>query len=269
MTGSPDGAADERRGGTEPGPADEPDALTLAWTRALAAARARGMRPGMPGGALGGRARSAARYRAGQEVTMSGAGKDGRDPVGIADVTGSLVAQAGWSDAVAVGGVMGRSPEVVGEHVATHCVPVGFANGTLTVRAATTAWATQLRLLVPDVRRRLDAVVGEGVVGHIEVLAGRPVVEARPAQRPRPRRPRHLRLTCPGLPRGPGADVREDPLAAGSAPRASATPVAGGPTRAGVSRPTGAPTALYAHPAGAAVRSQIVGRVDLPGCPAT
>jgi predicted nucleic acid-binding Zn ribbon protein len=153
-----------------PGPADEPDALSLAWARALAAARARGMRPGMPGGALGGRARTAARYRAGQEVTLSGAGKDGRDPVGIADVTGSLVTQAGWTDAVAVGGVMGRWPEVVGEHVATHCVPVGFAQGTLTVRAATTAWATQLRLLVPDVRRRLDAVVGEGVVAHIEVL---------------------------------------------------------------------------------------------------
>ncbi len=49
-------------------------------------------------------------------------------------------------------------------------MPVGFADGTLTVRAATTAWATQLRLLVPDVRRRLDAVVGEGVVAHVEVL---------------------------------------------------------------------------------------------------
>jgi len=152
--------------------ADEPDALSLAWSRALAAARARGMRPGMPGGALGGRARShAGRYRAGQEVTMSGPAADGRDPVGIGDVTGSLVASAGWTDAVAVGGVMGRWSEVVGEHVATNCVPVGFADGTLTVRAATTAWATQLRMLVPDVRRRLDAVVGEGVVGHIEVLA--------------------------------------------------------------------------------------------------
>ena len=50
-------------------------------------------------------------------------------------------------------------------------MPVGFRDGTLTVRAATTAWATQLRMLVPDVRRRLDEVVGEGVVGHIEVLA--------------------------------------------------------------------------------------------------
>ena len=150
---------------------DEPDALSLAWSRALTAARARGMRPGMPGGALGGRARTAGSYRAGQEVTMSGAAADGRDPVGIGDVTGSLVASAGWTDAVAVGGVMGRWSEVVGDHVAAHCVPVGFADGTLTVRAATTAWATQLRMLVPDVRRRLDAVVGEGVVAHIEVLA--------------------------------------------------------------------------------------------------
>lgn len=151
--------------------AAEPDAITLAWQRALAAARARGLRPGMPGGALGGRARTTGRFRAGEEVTLSGAGKDGRDPAGIGDVTGSMVAAAGWTDAVAVGGVMGRWTEVVGSEVSEHCVPTGFRDGTLTVRAATTAWATQLRLLVPDVRRRLDQVVGEGVVGHIEVLA--------------------------------------------------------------------------------------------------
>ena len=69
-------------------------------------------------------------------------------------------------------------------------------------------------------------------------------------------------------------DVRSDPAGDGAVdpdPRASGptTPVAGGPTRAGVDPPTGAPTALYAHPPGAAVRPQIVGRVDLPGCPAT
>lgn len=151
--------------------AGEPDAVTLAWERALAAARARGMRPGMPGGALGGRARAAGRYRAREEVTLSGSGKDGRDPAGLGEVVGGLVASAGWTDAVAVGGVMGRWREVVGADVAEHCTPVGFGDGTLTVRAATTAWATQLRMLVPDVRRRLDEVVGEGVVRHIEVLA--------------------------------------------------------------------------------------------------
>lgn len=149
----------------------EPDAITLAWQRALAAARARGLRPGMPGGALGGGARTTGRSRAGEEVTLSGPGKDGRDPTGIGDVTGSMVAAAGWTDAVAVGGVMGRWSEVVGPEVSEHCVPTGFRDGSLTVRAATTAWATQLRLLVPDVRRRLDQVVGEGVVSHIEVLA--------------------------------------------------------------------------------------------------
>lgn len=175
---------------TEPAEPVDPDAVTLAWQRALASARARGMRPGMPGGALGGRARVAARRRAGEQVELSGAGPGGRDPAGIGDVVGGLVAAAGWTDAVAVGGVMGRWPEVVGPGVAEHCVPVGFADGTLRVRATTTAWATQLRLLVPDVRRRLDEVVGEGVVGRIEVLGpdapswtrGRFVVKGRGAR---------------------------------------------------------------------------------------
>jgi len=149
----------------------EPDAISMAWHRALAAARARGLRPGMPAGSLGGRARATGRSRAGDEVTLSGPGTDGRDPTGIGEIAGSLVAAAGWSDAVAVGGVIGRWGEVVGPQVSEHCVPIGFRDGTLTVRAATTAWATQLRMLVPDVRRRLDEVVGDGVVQHIEVLA--------------------------------------------------------------------------------------------------
>jgi predicted nucleic acid-binding Zn ribbon protein len=41
----------------------------------------------------------------------------------------------------------------------------------LTVRADSTAWATQLRLLLPQVQRRLDEEVGEGVVTKVVVLA--------------------------------------------------------------------------------------------------
>lgn len=162
-TGAPDGLDQPEAGA-------EPDAVTLAWQRAQAAARARGLRPGMPGGAIGGRTRTAGRGR-GTDVTLSGAGPGPRDPTSVGAVVEHVVGAAGWKDSVAVGGVMGRWPEVVGPEVAEHCRPVGFADGVLTVRAATSAWATQLRMLVTDVRRRLDEVVGAGVVERIEVLA--------------------------------------------------------------------------------------------------
>jgi predicted nucleic acid-binding Zn ribbon protein len=39
----------------------------------------------------------------------------------------------------------------------------------LVVQADSTAWATQVRLLVPTLLRRLAEVLGEGVVGQVQV----------------------------------------------------------------------------------------------------
>jgi predicted nucleic acid-binding Zn ribbon protein len=80
------------------------------------------------------------------------------------------VHEAGWEDRIGVAGVMGRWAEVVGEDVAARCTPERFTDGVLVVRAATTAWATQLSYLAGDLQGRLAAVVGEGVVHRIEVL---------------------------------------------------------------------------------------------------
>ena len=44
------------------------------------------------------------------------------------------------------------------------------ADGKLVVRTDSTAWATQLRLLVPTVLRRLNEDLGEGTVTVLEVL---------------------------------------------------------------------------------------------------
>lgn len=65
---------------------------------------------------------------------------------------------------------MGRWPEVVGPQIAEHCTPLTFEEGALVVQADSTAWATQLRLLLPQLERRLAEEVGEGVVTSIQVL---------------------------------------------------------------------------------------------------
>jgi predicted nucleic acid-binding Zn ribbon protein len=46
---------------------------------------------------------------------------------------------------------------------------MSFEDGVLTVRAESTAWATQVRLLVPTLLRRLAEEVGEGTVGKVVV----------------------------------------------------------------------------------------------------
>ncbi|GAA3300527.1 hypothetical protein GCM10020295_41520 [Streptomyces cinereospinus] len=62
-----------------------------------------------------------------------------------------LISERGWEAPAAVGGVMGRWPQIVGDDVAKHCVPETYVEDerVLVVRCDSTAWATNLRLLAP------------------------------------------------------------------------------------------------------------------------
>jgi predicted nucleic acid-binding Zn ribbon protein len=150
-------------GDPDPGAA----AVRAALGRARAAAASRGDKPGHPGRKSSLAAR--ARERRDGANTRSGARPDARDPQGVASAISRLVAERGWSETVAVGGVLGRWEAVVGQDVAAHCQPLNFTDGVLTVAADSSAWATQVRLLVPTLLRRLADEVGEGTVERIVV----------------------------------------------------------------------------------------------------
>jgi predicted nucleic acid-binding Zn ribbon protein len=100
----------------------------------------------------------------------SAAGPDARDPQLIGPLVDDLVAEQGWQGSVAAGGVEGRWDEIVGPEVAAHCRPEGCQEGILTVRAESTAWATQVRLLAPTLVARLNADLGDGTVLRVAVL---------------------------------------------------------------------------------------------------
>lgn len=142
-------------------------AVRAALGRARAAAAARGDKPGQPGRRTADAAR--ARDRREGANTRSGARPDARDPQGVSATINRLVAERGWSEPVAVGGVLGRWEAVVGADVAAHCTPLNFADGVLTVTADSSTWATQVRLLVPTLLRKLADEVGEGTVKRIVV----------------------------------------------------------------------------------------------------
>lgn len=134
-----------------------------ALNRAKAAARARGAEPGRP---VPGRASGRARGEARGDVRPG----DGRDPVLVGDTLARLAAERGWSEPLSVGGVVGRWREVVGDDVAEHCTPETFEDGLLVVRADSTTWATNLRLLTPQLLGRLAHEVGPDVVTEVRVL---------------------------------------------------------------------------------------------------
>lgn len=101
---------------------------------------------------------------------VSGAHPDDRDPQLLDGLLGRLVEEHGWQVDLKVHGLFGRWTELVGAEIGDHSTPESFADGRLVVRTDSTAWATQLRLLAPEVVRRLNAELGTGTVLQIEVL---------------------------------------------------------------------------------------------------
>lgn len=140
-------------------PPDPLHAARDALARARAHARGKGLRPGAPG--------TSRRRHPGQERTA--APRTDRDPHLLGEEVERLVAGRGWDSEVQVGSVVGRWPAIVGEQVAAQVEVVAFEGTTLTVRARSSAWATQMRLLQSSVLARIEEQVGEGLVTEIVV----------------------------------------------------------------------------------------------------
>jgi predicted nucleic acid-binding Zn ribbon protein len=130
------------------------DLARAALAEARAAARERARTPGKP-------TRRRIERRSG----------DTRDPQLVGDAISGLIADRGWEIPAAVGNAMERWAEIVGQDIAAHAEPLAFDEGVLAVQASSTAWATQLRLLAPEIVRRLNTELGHGTVRRIDVKA--------------------------------------------------------------------------------------------------
>ncbi|UNZ21865.1 DUF721 domain-containing protein [Streptomyces sp. 891-h] len=160
----PDAESGKDKTPAESGKAEPPAASGVDLARvALRAARAQAR-------ARGDEAQQRRQARRGGGL-RSGARRDGRDPLPLGAAVSRLIAERGWETPAAVGGVMGRWPQLVGPEVAQHCEPQRYdeEERTLLVRCDSTAWATQLRLLAPRLVARLNEDLGQGTVRMIKV----------------------------------------------------------------------------------------------------
>jgi predicted nucleic acid-binding Zn ribbon protein len=126
---------------------------------------ARAARRGSAGRTSSASQRAASRRRRG----WSGPRPDDRDPQLLGRLASRLIADRGWGDRVSAGVVFGRWAHLVGAEIAEHSHPVSLQDGELLVRASSTAWATQLRLLQRQLLARIISGVGPGVVTRIRV----------------------------------------------------------------------------------------------------
>jgi predicted nucleic acid-binding Zn ribbon protein len=148
---TPAGEADRKSGA---------DLARDAMARARASAKQRGAYRTSP---------TAARVKRATKRRESQPFSGGRDPLTMNDAVDSLLRRMGWTEQIEVSGVIGRWREVVGDHIADHCEPLGFDEGILTVKATSTAWATQLAIMSGQIRHRINEEFGRDIVREIKV----------------------------------------------------------------------------------------------------
>ena len=112
----------------------------------------------------------AGRSVAGRRRRWSSAGPDARDPAAFGVLVRSWVKQNGNPAELAKATVVARWAAIVGADLASHCQPVDLVDGVLSVRAESTAWATQIRLLAPTMLAKIAAAVGANQVRSIRTV---------------------------------------------------------------------------------------------------
>ncbi len=87
-----------------------------------------------------------------------------------------LVDDLDWHAGLDVARLITMWPEIVGTTNAEHAAPESFDqdSGRLVVRTSSTAWAEQLRLMVPTLRQSVAHRVGDGIVRDITIVGPAP-----------------------------------------------------------------------------------------------
>ncbi len=106
----------------------------------------------------------------GQGECGSGAKPSQRDPQQMFSLVSRFAKAAGWDHSIQMGKVRGQWPEIVGPDIARHCQIERISDGVLHVRTTSTAWATQLGFMIPQIQQRIDAEVGIGAIEEIRIL---------------------------------------------------------------------------------------------------
>ena len=87
----------------------------------------------------------------------------------VGEALEGFVAERGWQTEVNVHLLLGRWPALVGESNAEHSTPESFSVGVVTIRADSSSWASQLRLMTPQLLAKLNASLGEGTIKKIVI----------------------------------------------------------------------------------------------------
>jgi predicted nucleic acid-binding Zn ribbon protein len=85
-------------------------------------------------------------------------------------ILNELVLRREWQTGLAEGNLFTQWPQIIGDEIAEHCEPITILDGKLTIRAQTTAWATQLRLLSGEILKRIQQSAPGATIEELHVI---------------------------------------------------------------------------------------------------
>ncbi|HEX2026426.1 MAG TPA: DUF721 domain-containing protein [Nitriliruptorales bacterium] len=96
----------------------------------------------------------------------------GSPPRRIGELVRALAGRRRWEERLEGAVVFRRWHELVGPELAMRCEPVRLAGGVLTIRAESSAWATEVRYLAGALTDRAAEVLRPGLVQRVRVVVG-------------------------------------------------------------------------------------------------
>ncbi len=101
---------------------------------------------------------------------VSGARPDDRAPQLLSSAVEDLGRGQRWTTDLNVHTLLARWALLVGPVNAGHSRPEAYADAVLTVRTDSTAWATQLRMMAPQLVALLNEHLGDGTIARVTIL---------------------------------------------------------------------------------------------------
>lgn len=92
------------------------------------------------------------------------------DPEKLSNILDNLVATRDWKKGIAEGTLFTKWREIVGNEIADHCEPITLFEGRLTIKAESTSWATQLRLMTPELLKSIRSRSEGALVDELTVI---------------------------------------------------------------------------------------------------
>ena len=104
----------------------------------------------------------------------SGAGPDERDPATLGGSIDKFIVNKGWDLQVATGRIQAQWEAIVGstlaQHVHIETFDLSGKQPRMVLRADSTAWATQVRLMTASIAARIDEELGDGRNTEVTIL---------------------------------------------------------------------------------------------------